>query len=147
MTNEIILEASNMIASFEGCKLSSYKDPVGIWTIGYGNRYINGVPVKQNQKITKQEALELLEDTVSNLYNQIIKLLPELTDNQMVAILDFSYNIGFYAFQKSTLFQYLKSGDYNLASKEFSKWTYSKGIQLPGLVRRRNEELKVFLGE
>lgn len=141
----IINEASNLISEFEGCVLKSYKDPVGIWTIGYGSRYINGVPVKSNQIITQDQALELLRKDVTVLYNQINKLLPSLSDNQMIAILDFSYNVGFYAFKNSTLYRKLLSGDFHGASEQFNLWVYSKGIKLPGLVRRRAKEKEIFL--
>ena len=142
----VIQRTCKLTSKYEGCRLTSYKDPVGIWTIGYGNRYINNLPVKPNQKISQQQAELLLEGTLNNLYVQINKLLPGLSDDQMVAVLDFSYNVGLYAFEKSTLFSKLKSGDYNMASKEFNKWIYSSGKVLPGLVRRRQEETNIFLG-
>ena len=142
----IIQRTFELTSKYEGCRLTSYKDPVGIWTIGYGNRYINNLPVKPNQRITQEVANELLETTLTNLYDQISKLLPGLNDNQMVSILDFSYNVGLYAFEKSTLFKLLKSGNYDDASKEFNKWIYSSGKILPGLVRRRKEETNIFLG-
>lgn len=45
------------ICEFEGCKLTAYKCPAGIWTIGYG--HTNGV--KQGQRITKEQAINYLK--------------------------------------------------------------------------------------
>lgn len=142
--SNLITEATNLIASFEGCKLAAYRDPVGIWTIGYGTTYINNLPIKANQKITKDEALELLQNDVSILYNNINRVLPSLSENQMIAVLDFVYNIGFYAFENSTMFKYLKAGQFTLASTQFPLWNHSAGKVLPGLTRRRAAEQEIF---
>jgi lysozyme len=40
-----------LIESFEGLRLTSYQDSVGVWTIGYG--HTKGV--KQGQTITQQQ--------------------------------------------------------------------------------------------
>lgn len=142
--SDVISQATTLIASFEGCKLTAYRDPVGIWTIGYGTTYINNLPVKASQKITQDEALELLQIDVTILYNNIRKVLPSLSDNQMIAVLDFVYNIGFYAFQNSTMFKYLKAGQFTLASTQFPLWNHSGGKVLPGLTRRRASEQTIF---
>lgn len=143
--NTVIQQAADMISKFEGCSLKAYSDPVGIWTIGYGSRYINGIPISKNQKITQTQALSLLQDDITIFYNQINNLLPSLSDNQMIAILDFVYNIGFYAFKNSTMCKYIQQGKMALAAEQFDLWIYSKGKKLPGLVRRREAEKELFL--
>ena len=35
--------SSDLIKSFEGCSLTAYKCPAGIWTIGYGTTAAAGV--------------------------------------------------------------------------------------------------------
>ena len=41
-----------LIESFEGLRLNSYQDSVGVWTIGYGHTQ----GVKQRQTITQPQA-------------------------------------------------------------------------------------------
>ena len=38
----------SMIKQFEGLKLTAYKDPVGIWSIGYG--HTKGTPSPRNRR-------------------------------------------------------------------------------------------------
>lgn len=143
--SSIIEQAATMISQFEGCSLKAYPDPAGIWTIGYGSRYINGVPITKNQVITKDEALSLLESDVTVFYNQINNLLPSLSENQLIAILDFVYNIGFYAFKNSTMCKLIQQGKMADAAEQFDSWVYAKGKKIPGLVRRREAEKTLFL--
>ena len=49
-----------LIKSFEGCCLTSYKCPAGIWTIGYGHT----AGVAEGQVITQEQAEVLLEQAV-----------------------------------------------------------------------------------
>ena len=42
----------NLIKSFEGCHLTSYKCPGGVWTIGYGHT----AGVTEGNRITQQQA-------------------------------------------------------------------------------------------
>ena len=46
-----------LIKKFEGCKLTAYRDPVGVLTIGYGHTG----DVKEGQKITQKKAEDLLK--------------------------------------------------------------------------------------
>lgn len=41
-----------LIESFEGLRLNSYQDSVGVWTIGYGHTQV----VRQGQTIIQQQA-------------------------------------------------------------------------------------------
>ena len=70
-----------MIKGFEGCILHPYKDQVGVWTIGWGNTYINGKPVTATTpKLTQKEADDLLlksikENYEPTVYKQITRTL------------------------------------------------------------------------
>mgnify|MGYP002479003025 FL=1 len=142
--NIIISQASNLIMSNEGCVLKSYKDTRGIWTIGYGTTFIDNKPVTSGMTITQNDAANYLEEYVSVLYDTISTKLPNLTDNQMIAVLDFSYNVGLNAFLNSTMYKYLSGGKISQASGQFLLWVYSNGKKLSGLVRRRTEEKQIF---
>ena len=142
--NLIIKSASNIIMENEGCILKSYKDTAGIWTIGYGTTFIDNKPVTSGMTITQNDAANYLEEYVSVLYDTISTKLPNLTDNQMIAVLDFSYNVGLNAFLNSTMYKYLSGGKISQASGQFLLWVYSNGKKLSGLVRRRSEEKQIF---
>lgn len=146
ITQAILDGATKLISSYEGCKLTAYNDPVGLLSIGYGSRYINGIPVKAGTTITQAQADSMLEQDVQNLYNKISFVLPNLTENQYIAVLDFAYNTGYYAFIKSTMFNYLKSGNIAEAATQFELWDHAGGKVLPGLLRRRQQEKAIFLG-
>lgn len=47
----------NLIKQFEGCRLTAYKCPAGVWTIGYGHT----AGVHQGQTITQAEAERYLQ--------------------------------------------------------------------------------------
>ena len=136
-----------LIKTFEGCLLNAYLCPAKVWTIGYGStRYTNGTPVKQGDKITQQQAEELLIDTVNIFSQNVSKLIKsELTDNQFSALVSFAFNLGINALAKSTL---LKKVNVNPNDKsiehEFCKWVNAGGKKLSGLVRRRNAESKLY---
>jgi lysozyme len=132
----------NLIKRFEGLELKSYKDSVGILTIGYGHTHA----VKAGDVITGEQAdaflredLQVAELTV----NTNVKV--KLTQGQFDALVSFVFNLGSGNFVKSTLIKKLNAGDYAGAVDEFSKWVNAGGKKLPGLVKRRAAEREVFL--
>ncbi len=140
-------KAYKLIKEFEGLKLKSYRDYAGIWTIGYGHTRTAG----PNQKITEEEAEELLKsdvEIVEAAINSMVRV--PLTQNQFDALVSLVYNIGIENFRRSILLMKLNAGLYNQAAKEFLKWTKAKDPQtgnyvvLPGLLRRRKKEMDLF---
>ena len=138
--------AIDLIKQFEGFRSESYQDTVGVWTIGYGTTRINGQPVTAGMTITQQQALELVQQEVNKLTRQInIIVAVPINDNQLNALVDFAYNLGFNALKTSTLIRKLNAGDYNGAADQFDRWVYAGGKILPGLVRRREAEKQLFV--
>jgi lysozyme len=132
-----------LITSFEGLELTSYKDAVGIWTIGYGH---TGPEVKYGQKITKEEATDLLKKDLEWVENTIRSLVKTpITQSQFDALASFIFNVGGTRFSKSTLLLALNAGEYQKAADEFLKWDKAGGNVLPGLTRRRKAERELFL--
>ena len=74
-------------------------------------------------------------------------LKKNLNDNQFSALVSFAYNCGIGSFAGSTLLKYVNSGNFLAAAHEFGKWNRSGGKILPGLVARRQAEVKLFLKE
>lgn len=137
-----------MIAKFEGCKLTAYKCPAGKWTIGYGATfYMDGSPVKEGDKITQEDAGIMLQKMVDSFRIQVVRVVPgTLPSGAVDALTSFAYNVGVAALQKSTLLKRIKENPMNLKAieAEFSKWCKASGKVLPGLVRRRAEEYKMY---
>jgi lysozyme len=137
-----------LVAKHEGLKLKPYLCPANIPTIGYGNtEYENGQKVTLNDTvISKERAEELLKNIVIKFEDGIKKLVKvPLTQHQFDALVSFTYNIGLGNFSKSTLLKLLNNGDYEGASKEFQRWNKAGGKVLSGLIRRRKEEMELFL--
>ena len=140
------MNAIDLIKKYEGFRPIAYTDSVGVWTIGYGTTRINGEPVKAGMTITEDQAIQFVQQEVNKLWSQIESIVKvNLNDNQMNALVDFAYNLGFNALKTSTLMSKLNAGDFTGAANEFSRWVYAGGKILPGLVKRREAEKQLFL--
>lgn len=138
----------NLIKEFEGVRLTAYKCPAGVLTIGIGHTSAAGPPeVKPGMTITAQDAYDILNcdlDQYEDAVNKFVKV--PLTQNQFDALVSFVYNVGVGAFQKSTLLKKLNAGQYDAIPAELMKWTKAGGKELPGLVRRRRAEASLWRG-
>ncbi len=134
----------NLLKSFEGCKLTSYKDIVGILTIGYGH---TGSDVKENQTITQSEADEILKSDLERFEKGVLDLckLVTLNPNQFSALVCFSFNVGLGALKTSTLLKLLNTKEFTKAADEFLKWNKAGGKEVSGLTSRREAERQLFL--
>lgn len=139
----------DIIKHFEGLRLKAYQDSVGIWTIGYGHTSMAGPPdVKPGMTITTAEAEEILKRDLGIFEKGVDDAVTvSVNSNQFSALVSFAFNVGLSALRDSTLLRKLNSGDYSGAADEFPRWVYADGTQLPGLVRRRNAERALFLGQ
>ena len=139
-----------LIKAFEGLHLQAYKDAVGIWTIGWGHTGIvhQDGSVHEGRTITEEQAEELLKYDLRNFERAVARLVTvPLDDDQFAALVSFAFNLGEGNLQKSTLLKKLNAGDYASAAEEFGKWNQAGGQVLAGLVRRRESEQRLFLGE
>jgi lysozyme len=134
--------ARDTIKMFEGCKLKSYKDQAGIWTLGYGE---TGPHIGPGLTITEAEAENWLNNRLqwtSQEINTLVKV--PLSQNQFDALVSLVYNIGVGAFQHSTLLKYINTDHLDKAADEFLKWDHVGGVEDLGLLRRRKEERFLF---
>jgi lysozyme len=131
----------DLIKQFEGCVLTAYKCPSGVWTIGYG--HTDGV--NQGQKITRKQAETFLKSDLKIYENAVTKYVTApLNQNQFDALVSFCYNCGVGAFKSSTLRKKLNARNYDGAAQEFARWNKSGGRVLNGLTRRRAAEKALF---
>lgn len=122
---------------FESLRLTSYKDSVGVWTIGVGHT----MGVRQGQTITKEQAMTLLKGDLLPC-EQFVNSIKEIdTQGKFDALVDFSFNLGIGALKDSTLLKRIrKHEDESLIKNEFLKWVHAGGKVENGLVKRRNWE-------
>jgi GH24 family phage-related lysozyme (muramidase) len=132
----------NLIKDFEGLRLNSYRDAVGVWTIGYGHTRTAG----PGQRITNEQAIALLRQDVATFEKAVTSAVRvPITNNQFAALVSFAYNVGSGALNSSTLLRRLNAGDSNGAVNEFLRWNRAGGQVLAGLTRRRVAERDLFL--
>ncbi len=136
----------DLIKQFEGLALTAYRDPGGIWTIGYGHTGpVNGQPIGAGMVITEATALDELAKDLTNFERGVNDLLAhDVNPNQFAALVSLAFNIGLEALAGSTLLRYVNAGEYDEAAKQFSAWVYDDGEVLAGLVRRRLAEQQLF---
>ena len=130
----------DLIKKYEGCRLTAYKCPAGVWTIGYGATvYPSGQPVKSTDKCTQAEADSLLDWYCKNKI-----VLPDgLTKNQKEALQCLIYNIGQGAFDRSSLKKAIIAKDWKAVYKNWD-WVTAGGQFMKGLAKRRADELLLF---
>jgi lysozyme len=136
-----------LIEKFEGYCDHAYQDSVGIWTIGFGTtHYPNGHAVRHGDTCTRNEAEEWLLHDLKHSIDCVHRYAEvELAEHQLAALYSWVYNLGCGAFRKSTMLKQINRGHFDEAATEMKKWCHAGGKLLAGLVRRRDEEAKLFL--
>lgn len=152
------LIAQDFVKKWEGLRLTAYRCPGGVLTIGYG--HTKGV--RQGQVITRQEADKFLKDDLIEHAEELAPYVTcKLTEGQYIALLDLAFNLGVNAVAKSKTLGYLNEGKLNLAKEGFRSFAKRKirdrngnlvkdehGKQmyeiLPGLMNRRDDEVKLM---
>ena len=127
---------------FEGCRLEAYQDQGGVWTIGYG--HTRGVHA--GMTCTLQQAMAWLILDTQEAVDAVNRLVvPQLTQHEFDALVDFVFNLGDGAFAHSTMLRLLNSGDIASAAGQFALWDHIGGREVAGLLRRRLAEKAEFL--
>lgn len=138
-----------MIKSFEGFLEYAIWD-YGQWSIGYGT----GVPEGQYPNgITREEAEILMRDYLTRFETSLNKWMDDynivLNQNQFDAMMSFIYNLGagVLYYDNMKIREMIISGDYTDEEfiAEFKTWSHAGGVQLEGLVKRRQAEAELFL--
>ena len=132
-----------LIKSFEGLRLESYKCPAGVWTIGYG--HTKGV--KPNVVIDEGRADDLLIEDIAPIERLLNHLWINFRQEQFDALVSWIFNLGEGAFRSSTLLKLIKKGasDEEITD-QMVRWVNANKKPLVGLKRRRIAEANMFLG-
>ena len=132
----------DLIRRHEGLRLSAYQDSVGVWTIGYGHTG----DVTPDAAITEHMADTLLSSDAQKCERCVNSCVNfSITQNQFDALCSFVFNLGCRALGDSTLLRKLNTGDVEGAAQEFTKWDHAGGVEVAGLLARRNDEMRLFL--
>ena len=96
--------------------------------------------------ISKEQAEQLLKEDLKHFENAVSQLVTvKLNQSQFDALVSFMFNVGVYAFKKSTLLRLINQENFLEAANEFDRWVYANRKKLPGLVKRRADEKQLFL--
>ena len=128
----------NLIKQYEGLRLSAYKDPAGIPTIGYGHTR----NVVLGQKITEEKAEAFLLEDLVIAQTKVSKLdyIYHWNQNEFDSLTSFVFNIG----TLTALTKFGSRSKEEIASKMLL-YVNAGGKKMQGLVNRRKSEHDLFL--
>lgn len=153
---------------YEGYRNRPYLCPAHIWTVGYGHvlyqdqiqlpvvrkeGYAGFIrkeyPLRQehNRSWSPSEIDQLFRADVAAFERGVLRLVPGCDGHQgrFDALVSFSYNAGLGNLQRSQIRMKANRGDIEGAADAFMQWTKAGGKELPGLVKRRADERRMFL--
>lgn len=137
-------EGLNLVKSFEGCRLTAYKCPAGVWTIGYGHTgKVDGKAICEGMKITEAKATELLKQDMTKFENAVLNcsaLTFKPNENQFSALVSFAFNCG-----SGNLKSLVNGRSAAVVAEKLLLYNKANGKVLSGLTRRRKAERELFL--
>ena len=162
----LLPEAIEQMKHHEGVRQKPYLCPAHIWTVGVGRvlyhdqiklpmvrkgDYTGQIrreyPIRpdDNRVWSMEEVDELLRQDLRRFTRGVDRLCPVTTDGQKSALVSFAFNVGLGNLQRSTVRMRHNRGDYEGAAEAFMMWVKAGGRTLPGLVKRRWDEKKLYL--
>lgn len=135
-----------LIKQHEGWRATAYKDPVELWTIGYGHLIKHGEEHLLSVTLTPEQGEELLKSDVAWAEQAVLKYVQvNIDQNQFDALVSFVFNLGSENFRTSTLLKQINAGATEAEIRyEFSRWNKAKGQVLAGLTTRRQSEADLY---
>ena len=153
---------------FEGYRNRPYKCSAKIWTVGWGHAlYVDQLRLpnvrtqtytgmvrdeyplrpEDNRVWSKEELVELFKADLASFERAVLRLIPGVVGRQgsFDALVSLTYNIGAGNLQRSQIRMRANRGDWEGAAEAFMSWTRGGGKVLPGLARRRQAEIALFL--
>jgi lysozyme len=144
MARKVTDRGRAFITAWEGDKITAYKDGGGVWTIGRGH---TGPDVKPGMVITQARSNELFDlDLEEHCIEQYLDGC-ETADCEYDAMTSLAFNIGLERFRNSTVLRRHKQGNRIGAANAFLMWKFDNGKIVTGLLRRREAERRLYLGE
>ena len=145
--NAVTIAAAIAIPA-EGLRQWAYYDPPGILTVCYGST----TDVQKGRKYSLEECKARLDRDMLIAVKTVETCQPGLPENVLAAFADAVYNLGptiACSVDRSTAARLLYQDDYEGACRQLPRWAYAKvagvAVKLPGLVKRRDAEMKLCL--
>lgn len=150
-----------LIKAFEGCRNRPYRCPAKLWTVGYGKlMYPDQALLKVQERLeyplrpaddrafSQEEIDAFLTEELHSTEQGVARLCPAALNDQgqFDALVSFAYNCGLGALQRSSIRSAYNRGEIEEAANALMLYTKAAGKELPGLVKRRSAERKLFLG-
>jgi lysozyme len=141
-----------LVSIFEGCekrradKIYPYLDTVAKpprWTRGCGRTY--GI-TENSEAITPEQAKTELADGLAAYAKQCLIYSPTLAQRPacLAAVVSWTWNCGAGAFKASRLRRAINAGKWEDAAELIKTPRTAGGVEVGGLVRRRNAEAALF---
>lgn len=138
--------AADFIEAWEGCRLTAYKCPAGVWTIGVGHTQ----DVTEHDEITYEQSRDLLRRDLELVRHDLAPFINvTVPEGQFIALVSLAFNVGvsYVVHQCPRLMRALNAGDAEACAHEFLDINRAGGKVLAGLTERRRAEAKLFLSE
>lgn len=133
--------AATMLTGFEGVRRVAYYDPVGIPTVCMGETR----GVKIGDVYTLDQCKAMATARVAEFAAGVEKALKvPVSDKTFASFTSFSYNLGMTVFTNK-IAPLANAGNMVGACNRMGLYTMAHGITLPGLVKRRQEEVALCL--
>lgn len=151
--------AINMIKHHEGVRFRPYRCPALLWTTAVGHvidpshigvkfeeRKNLPIPPGWDRTLSMDEVDQILADDLARFERGVERLCPfGLTQPRFDALVSFSFNVGLGNLQRSSIRMRHNRGDFEGAADAFLMWTKAGARELPGLVKRRKDEMALYL--
>ncbi len=153
-------ELIKLVKCHEGVRTRPYQCPALIWSVGVGHvidpahlavkyeeRRNLPIPEGWDRVLTMDEVDRILAEDLRRFERGVVRLCPAAVGRQGVfdALVSFAFNVGLGNLQRSSLRMKTNRGEFEEAAEEFMKWTKAGGRVLPGLVKRRQDEQRLYL--
>jgi lysozyme len=149
-----------LVKHHEGVRTKPYRCPALLWTVGVGHvidpahaavkyedRKNLPIPDGWDRQLTMGEVDAILAQDLARFERGVARLCPAAVNSQgqFDALVSFAFNVGLGNLQRSSLRMKINRGEFEEAAEEFMKWTKAGGRVLPGLVKRRLDEQRLYL--
>ncbi|WP_454684005.1 lysozyme [Ancylobacter moscoviensis] len=133
-----------LVGGWEGLKLASYRDVIGVWTACYGETR----GIKPGMRFTKAQCDTMLIDGLEDFEAGMRACLARpdaIPEKPYVAFLSLAYNVGVGTFCRSSVAKKANTGDLRGACDALMLYVNAGGRRIQGLVNRRTAERKLCL--
>ncbi len=131
-----------LLKFWENCKLNSYQDQAGVWTVGYGSTQLMHPEIVKGLTITPEQAEMYLKKDLEKFYQLDHYVAEVVNDNQYSALICLCYNVGLRAVKLSSTLKLVNAGDN--PDKEWLGFNKINGVVSKGLTNRRKAELELY---